>query len=145
MGGCFSTSVTMLPCANGSLTMGARIETQYTLDEGGDNLWYTGSITGLYSNGNADVRYDDGDRWSGRAIYCYLLPRGSPGMTQPQPYGAPSQGHAVMPPGSCGTGVAHATPVVTKAMPVVTGVVAQPSTSDGSSMAALPQVVGRPL
>ena len=142
MGGCFSTSVAMLPCANGNLTVGARIQTQYTLSEGGDNLWYTGSITDLYSNGDAAVRYDDGDRWTGRAIYCYLLPSGSPGMRQPQPYGAPSQGLAVIPPGTtCGTSVARATPALVTAMPVVTGVVARTHASD----AALPHVVGRPL
>ena len=141
MGQCFATPVGTLNGANGALVVGSRMQTQYTFDEGGDGMWYTGTITGLYTNGIADVRYDDGDKWSGLSLYCYLLPNGSPGLTQPQPYGVPSQGLHVMPPGGySGTVVASATPVAI-ATPMV-GIVA-PS---GPTLTGVTKtVVGRPL
>ena len=111
MGQCFATSVTSLPCANGIVCLHSRIQTQYTFNEGGDGMWYTGTITGLWSNSMVDVRYDDGDDWTGKAIYCYLLPSDSPGQSLPQPYGVPSCGGHVAPPGG-GAEVVQAIPVM---------------------------------
>ena len=132
---CFASAVPSLPCANGHVTYGARIQTQYTYDEGGDGLWYTGTVVSCTSDGCVSVKYDDGDRWTGKAIFCYLLPEGSPGLTLPQPYGVPSQGGHVAPPGGHPM---SATPVV-QAIPVHVGADA------GEAGARGRPVVGRPV
>ena len=98
MGQCFASPVPSLPCANGTLALSSRVQTQYTLDEGGDGLWYTGTIQALWDNGECSIKYDDGDKWTGRSVYAYLLPAGSPGLSQLQPYGAQGQGGYVQPP-----------------------------------------------
>ena len=98
MGSCFAKELLSLPCANGMLFKGARVQTQYTRSEGGDDLWYTGTVRSLLDIGSASIEYDDGDRWSGNPIYVYMLPPGAPAHTSPQPYGAPSQGASVLPP-----------------------------------------------
>ena len=96
MGQCWASPVASLACANGRLRLRSRVQTQYTYAEGGDGLWYTGTIMGAWSNETVSVQYDDGDVWTGKSLYCYLLPNGLP---TPQPYGVPSQGAHVTPPG----------------------------------------------
>ena len=112
MGCCLAKPVPTLQGADGTLARMTRVQTQYTYDEGGDGMWYTGTVMNLWDDGNVQIRYDDGDKWVGRSVYCYLLPRGHPGHQRPQPYGVPSQGACVTPPGSIGTDVAIAVPVV---------------------------------
>lgn len=74
--------------ANGPLRNGTRVQTQY--DEG-DNKWYCGTIEAVYTNGDAKIVYDDGDTWTGQAVYIYALPPHHPGMTQKVAMGAPTQ------------------------------------------------------
>ena len=140
MGQCLASPAASAPCANGSLVLSSRVQTQYTRDEGGDGLWYTGSITGLWNDGSVAVQYDDGDSWRGRAIYCYLLPAGSPGMTQLQPYGVPSQGCHVRPPGE----VAQAVPVRHAFQPGE-GEPREPAVIANVDVAVGRPVVGRPV
>jgi len=71
-------------CANGILGVGSRVQTQYTRDEGGDDRWYSGTITKVFANNRASIRYDDGDKWTGETMYIHLLqPRSGPGPSQP--------------------------------------------------------------
>ena len=116
MGACLAREVSGLQCANGIISKGARVQTQYTRDEGGDDLWYTASVTACYENGTTRLAYDDGDSWTGPAVYVYMLPPGAPGHFAPQPYGAPGQGQATLPPAG---GVVMATPVASAAPTVV--------------------------
>lgn len=73
MGNAFTQPVPNLPGANAMLSVGSRVQTQYTRDEGGDDLWYTGTVRALYDNSTAAIAYDDGDSWTGPAIYCACL------------------------------------------------------------------------
>ena len=109
MGVCLAKEVSRLPCANGVISKGARVQTQYTRAEGGDDLWYTASTVACYDNGQVQLVYDDDDRWRGLAVYVYLLPPNALGWTQRQPYGAPGQGAQVLPPSS--ENVVMATPI----------------------------------
>ena len=82
--------------ANGPITKGMRVQTQYTIAEGGDGRWYSGTVSRLYGNNRCRINYDDGDTWTGNAMEVYSLmgapPMGAPGMagvpTQ-MPMGAP--------------------------------------------------------
>ena len=61
--------------ANGhTLHAGDRIQTQWTRDEGGDNYWYSGTVTQCFGNGQAHVKYDDGDQWTGSGLAMYKIP-----------------------------------------------------------------------
>ena len=65
-----------MPCANGEITVGSRVKTQWTRAEGGNGQWYTGTVTKVYASGRAAIRYDDGDRWTGDAKrWIYLVTR----------------------------------------------------------------------
>lgn len=123
MGNCLTKEVEALHCANGIIGKGARVQTQYTRDEGGDDLWYTATVTHCYENGTSSLRYDDGDSWTGSAVYVYLLAPGDPGQHAMQPYGVHGQGAAVMPPAGM---VVMATPVVMTAPVVMGSAVSQP-------------------
>ena len=48
--------------ANGMIRIGSRVKTQYTREEGGDDRWYSGTITKVFANGHASIKYDDGDK-----------------------------------------------------------------------------------
>ena len=72
---------TQIPCANGHLQVGSRVQTQYEVREGGNGRWYSGSITRVYpSSGCATIRYDDGDMWTGTANPDIFLLPGQPGL-----------------------------------------------------------------
>lgn len=55
------------------LVIGSRVQTQYTLDEGGNDEWYAGTVGALLPGGDATVVYDDGDTWTGSCAELYML------------------------------------------------------------------------
>merc|ERR1719382_1834617 len=58
-----------------------RVQTQYTIDEGGDGRWYQGKIKRLYDGNKVKINYDDGDTWKGSAAYVWSM-SGSPPPAQ---------------------------------------------------------------
>ena len=51
-----------------------RVQTEWTLEEGGDGHWYAGTIVALYpGGGRATIEYDDGDLWTGSLSDVYML------------------------------------------------------------------------
>lgn len=52
---------------------GHRAMTQWTTAEGGNNRWFSGTITGCQGN-NCSIRYDDGTTWTGSQQYLHSLP-----------------------------------------------------------------------
>jgi len=118
MGGCSSSPEALepIPCANGRIDKGSRVKTQWTRDEGGNDQWYTATVVKIFDNGKASLRYDDGDRWTGRALFCYLL--------DPPPE-AP-MGQAVAPEGVVLQGMAVPEPVVAVALPEAPVVAVEP-------------------
>jgi hypothetical protein len=63
-----------LPCANGIITIGDRVQTQWTRDEGGDDNWYLGKVVDVSNDeGHVGIVYDDGDRWTGKADEVYYV------------------------------------------------------------------------
>ncbi|EOD30096.1 hypothetical protein EMIHUDRAFT_203558 [Emiliania huxleyi CCMP1516] len=46
-------------CADGEL-VGSRVQTEWTVEEGGDGQWYAGTVVALYPGGGAAVEHDDG-------------------------------------------------------------------------------------
>ena len=43
------------------------MQTEWTVEEGGDGQWYAGTVVALYPGGGAAVEHDDGERlWAGR-------------------------------------------------------------------------------
>ena len=62
--------------ANGaSLRPGARVQTENTIEEGGDGDWYPGTVTLINpALGHVSIEYDDGDSWTGPAAEVQLLP-----------------------------------------------------------------------
>ena len=87
--------VGQITCANGTLMKGTRCQTQWERQEGGNDLWFCGTVQAVYDSGQACIRYDDGDTWTGEARYIWLLPSNHPGahnhftagsLTQAGPY-----------------------------------------------------------
>ena len=76
--------------ANGPLRKGVRVQTQWDEGSGHDNKWYCGTIEAVYENGEAKILYDDGDDWTGKAVYIYALPPHHAGMSQKVAVGAPT-------------------------------------------------------
>lgn len=70
---------------NGELSLGSRVQTLHSLEEGGDGRWYSGTVERLYDNGDVRIQYDDGDVWTGSGIHACLLSR-------PIPAASPSTG-----------------------------------------------------
>ena len=77
--------ITDAPCANGAVCIGARVQTQYTIGEGGDGSWYQGRVLYLFNGSSqndssssyvATIEYDDGEEWTGAASAVYVLPDG---------------------------------------------------------------------
>ena len=72
-------SVQEAPCANGSICIGARVQTQWTADEGGDGGWYSGQVVAIQRSIAreeffAEIWYDDGDHWTGTTNDIFALP-----------------------------------------------------------------------
>ena len=55
------------------LYVGTRVQTQWTREEGGDDRWYAGSVSAVLASGEVTIKYDDGDRWTGRGVDVHLL------------------------------------------------------------------------
>ena len=84
--------------------VGSRVQSQWTVEEGGNGEWFSGRVEACYANGDCKVKFDDGDSWSGPGRYVRLLdaqppqasPYGVPGYgqqpQQPSPYGVPGYG-----------------------------------------------------
>ena len=60
MGACM-TSPDQAEGANGLVRKGDRVQTQYTRDEGGDDRWYSGTVSGIRSETRVSIKYDDGE------------------------------------------------------------------------------------
>ncbi|CAE7746643.1 unnamed protein product [Symbiodinium pilosum] len=77
--------------ANGQITKGLRVQTQYTIAEGGDGRWYMGTVQRLYAGNKCKICYDDGDSWTGNAREVWSLNGPPPGAPPPQamPMGVP--------------------------------------------------------
>jgi len=59
-------------CADGAVANGTRVNTRLTEEEGGNGEWYEGTIVKLWKNGDCEILYDDGDRWTGSVKQAYL-------------------------------------------------------------------------
>jgi hypothetical protein len=92
------------------------VKTQWTRDEGGNDCWYNATVVKIYNTGKASLRYDDGDRWTGRALYCYLIDA---------PASAP-MGQPVAPEAVVLQGTAVPMPVMAVAVPEAAVVAAEP-------------------
>ena len=53
--------------------VGARVQTQFAIEEGGDDEWYAGTVSALHPGSQVSVVYDDGDSWTGDAREIYML------------------------------------------------------------------------
>jgi len=118
------------------------VQTEWTVEEGGDGQWYAGTVVALYPGGGAAVEHDDGELWTGSLSSVYTLrgesddeERGLGGL-RGLPVAAPVAAH------ERGAG---AYPGVQVAVPV-----AQIPTTVGVPVAAasrcgLPQAVARPV
>jgi hypothetical protein len=74
-----------IPCQNGMVQEGDRVQTVYTREEGGDGSSYSGTVERVFSNLDVQVHYDDGDRLTvppqgGRADVYLLLQPAAPRM-----------------------------------------------------------------
>jgi len=76
---------------NGPLRKGSRVQSQDDEGDNHDNQWYVGTVEAVYDSGKAKVAYDDGDSWTGDAVWIFNLPPGHPGHTQKVPGGSPTQ------------------------------------------------------
>ena len=68
------------------LYVGTRVQTRWTREEGGDDRWYAGRVVAMLASGKVTIKYDDGDRWTGRGEYVHLLDGTHP-LKHPQSVG----------------------------------------------------------
>lgn len=64
--------------ANGVLTVGVKVQTQYCAEEGGDDQWYEAKVMRIRRDRAAckvelDLLYDDGDKWTGSPVWIYRM------------------------------------------------------------------------
>ena len=59
--------------ADGPLSVGARVQTQWTRAEGGNDSWHAGRLVAFVACGDVTIKYDDSDEWTGSAGEVYLL------------------------------------------------------------------------
>lgn len=45
------------------------MQTEWTVEEGGDGQWYAGTVVALYPGGGAAVEHDDGELWTGARLH----------------------------------------------------------------------------
>jgi len=55
------------------LTVGRRVQTQWTADFAGDGSWFAGSVLTLHTDGHATIIYDDGQEWKARLDQIYVM------------------------------------------------------------------------
>jgi len=73
-----------IPCANGMLSLHARVQTQWDEGSGCDFKYYLGNITAILSGTTATITYDDGDVWTGESRWMYLVPENHPAYARQQ-------------------------------------------------------------
>jgi len=56
---------------------GDRIQTQWTVEEGGNDQWYPGTVAKVLKDGRCKLKYDDGDSWTGDARFMMKLTDGA--------------------------------------------------------------------
>ena len=64
--------------ADGPIRQNSRVQTQWTRDEGGNDEWYAGTVVSMTMTGHVNIRYDDGDSWTGSATEVWLLDHNHP-------------------------------------------------------------------
>ena len=135
-GASVGSPVPEVQAANGQLRKGVRCQTQWEREEGGNDKWYCATVQECYDSGKAKLVYDDGDTWTGKAVYIYLLPPGHPGAAQKVPQGADTQA------GPAGLVQSVAQPVygLQPAMHMQ-----QPPPMYGQPMMSQPVVMGQPM
>ena len=75
-GGGASSAVHQAISADGEiLTVGSRVQTQWTTAYGGDDSWWAGAILTLHNDSppTATIIYDDGEEWRGKLSEVYAL------------------------------------------------------------------------
>lgn len=80
-------------CANGTVHMGSRVQSQW--DESKryhDGLWYCGTVEQCYDDGQAKIVFDNGKRWTAKAVLMYNLPPEHPGQAGKVTGGAQTMG-----------------------------------------------------
>ena len=56
------------------LSVGTRVQTQYSAEYGGDGSWFAGTVLSLHDDERrATVIYDDGEEWTARLDEVYVL------------------------------------------------------------------------
>jgi hypothetical protein len=72
----YGVTIQTVEVANGTIEIDSRVSTQFTKEEGGNDNWYSGSVTDCYSKGFVGITYDDGDRSIVEARYVtrYIQP-----------------------------------------------------------------------
>lgn len=124
-----------IACANGMIHIGSRVMTQWTKEEGGDNSWCNATVNAIFDDGQAFLRYDDGDKWTGNAGCMHLLnpPSAPTVVASPPVMEAYAEPVAVAQP----TVVMEAQPAVQTAQ-----VVAQPGVAEPVAVCVQGQTVG---
>ena len=59
--------------ADGPLSVGTRVQTQWTRAEGGDDSWHAGRVVAFLASGEVKIKYNDGDDWTGSGGEVHLL------------------------------------------------------------------------
>ena len=99
---CFNSKVYVdkLRCANGTLKARSRVQVQFKLRHGGDNLWYLGTVQAMTDANMVEISLDrvqsgtnawpDAEGVNARDVY--LLPADSPGQQKHSSVGVLQQG-----------------------------------------------------
>ena len=53
--------------------MGSRVQTQFSVAEGGDGNWYAGTLSALHAGARATVVFDDGDEATAPLASVYTI------------------------------------------------------------------------
>lgn len=64
--------------ADGPLSVGTCVQTQWTKAEGGDDSWHAGRVVAFLASGAVKIKYDDGDDWTGSGVEVHLLDSAHP-------------------------------------------------------------------
>jgi hypothetical protein len=71
-----------VPCANGTLFLHGRVQTQWDEGPDCDYRYYLGNVTAIHSNSTATITYDDNDSWTGETKWMYEVPSSHPGYAR---------------------------------------------------------------
>ena len=96
---------------------GDRVQTQWTVEEGGNDEWYPGTVAKVLKDGKCKLKYDDGDSWTGDARFIMRLTDGAAPMASTVVSVVPDSGPVLV----AQTALPHAT--VVPLVPVATAVV----------------------